>query len=89
MKHAGLELREHTHRLSELERQLSTTLAALTERDQRSAQLTDVLALKSVLPEQADANAAEAKKRAGLELHDARIDCSRRHHWWSRRTQSL
>jgi hypothetical protein len=44
----------------ELERQLSVSLAAQTERDQRIAQLTDELALKSALLEQAEANAAEA-----------------------------
>ena len=43
----------------ELERQLSVLLAAQTERDQRIAQLTALL-------EQAEANAAEAAKRAGL-----------------------
>jgi hypothetical protein len=60
-------------RLIELERQLSETLVAKTERDQRIAQLTDELALKS---EQAEANAAEAKKRARLELHElqAKLD---------------
>ena len=51
----------------ELERQLSVSLA---ERDRRIAQLTDELALKTVLLEQADANAAEAAKRAGLELRE-------------------
>jgi hypothetical protein len=45
----------------ELERQLSVLLAAQTERDQRIARLTALL-------EQAEANAAEAAKRAGLEL---------------------
>jgi hypothetical protein len=48
----------------ELERQLSVLLAALTERDQRIAQQADELA---VILEQAEANAAEAAKRAGLE----------------------
>ena len=67
-KRAGLELREHADRLSELEQQLSATLTAQTARDQRLAQLTDELALKSALLEQAEANAAEATKRAGLEL---------------------
>ncbi|KAF8482629.1 hypothetical protein DFH94DRAFT_373498 [Russula ochroleuca] len=54
-------------RVVELERQLSATLAAQTERDQRLAQLTEELALKSALLEQAEGNAAEATKRAGLE----------------------
>jgi len=54
----------------ELERQLSISLAAQTERDQRIAQLTDELALKSTLLEQAEANATEAAKRAGLELRE-------------------
>jgi phage-related minor tail protein len=52
----------------ELERQPSVSLAVQTERDQRIAQLTDELALKSALLEQAEANAAEAAKRAGMEL---------------------
>ena len=53
-------------RLVELERQLSETFVAKTEWDRRIAQLTDELALKSALLEQA----AEEKKRAGLELHE-------------------
>ena len=53
-------------RLIELERQLSETLVAKTERDQRIAQLTNELALKSALLEQT----AEEKKRAGLELRE-------------------
>ena len=57
-------------RLLELERQLSATLAAQSERDQRLAQLTDELARKSALLEQAQANAVEATKRAGLEPHE-------------------
>jgi chromosome segregation ATPase len=59
-------------RLIELERQLSETLVAKTERDQRIAQLTDDLALKSALLEQA----AEEKKRARLELRElqAKLD---------------
>ena len=52
----------------ELERQLSVSLAAQTERDHRIAQLTDELALKSALLEQAEANAVEAARRAGPEL---------------------
>ena len=47
---------------------LLATLSAQTERDQRLKQLTDELALKSALLEQAKADAAEATKRAGLEL---------------------
>jgi hypothetical protein len=54
----------------ELERQLSGSLATQTERDQRIAQLTDELALKSALLEQSEINAAEAAKRAGLELRE-------------------
>jgi seryl-tRNA synthetase len=57
-------------RLIELERQLSGTLVAKAERDQRIAQLTYELALKSGLLEQAEANAAEANKRAGLEQRE-------------------
>lgn len=49
-------------------RLLLATLSAQTERDQRLAQLNDELALKSALLEQAKADAAEATKRAGLEL---------------------
>jgi chromosome segregation ATPase len=45
-------------------------LAAEPERNQRLAQLTDELALKSVLLEQAEANAAEAAKRMGQEYAD-------------------
>jgi chromosome segregation ATPase len=60
----------------ELERHLSESLAAQTERDQRIAQLTDELALKSALLEQAEANATEAKKHEGLKLRElqARLD---------------
>ena len=50
----------------ELERQLSEALVAKTERDRRIAQLTDLLALKNVLLEQA----AEEKERAGLEQRE-------------------
>jgi hypothetical protein len=60
-------------RLIELERQLSETLVAQTERDRRIAYLTDKLALKSVLLEQAEANEAEAKKRAGLEQRELQV----------------
>jgi chromosome segregation ATPase len=45
-------------------------LAARTERDRRIAQLTEELALKSTLLEQAEANAVEAARRAGSELHE-------------------
>jgi chromosome segregation ATPase len=48
----------------ELERQLSETLVAKTERDRRIAQLTDELAMKSTLLEQA----AEEKKGVQREL---------------------
>ena len=57
----------------ELERQLSVSLAAQTERDQRIAQLTEDLALKSALFEQAEAseaNAVEEKRRARLDVVD-------------------
>ena len=40
------------------------------KRDQRIAQLTDELTLKSSLLEQAEANVAETAKRAGLELRE-------------------
>lgn len=55
---------------SELERQLSVSPAAQTERDHLISQLTDELALKGALLEQAEANAAEAANRAGLELRE-------------------
>ena len=53
-----------------LERQLSISLAAQTERDQRIARLTDELALKSALLEQAEANAVEAARHAGPEVRE-------------------
>ncbi|KAI0308283.1 hypothetical protein B0F90DRAFT_1665117 [Multifurca ochricompacta] len=53
-------------RLAELERQLSVTLTAQAEQDRRLAQLSDEFTLKSTLLERAEANAAEAAKRAGL-----------------------
>ena len=53
-------------RLNELERQLLEMRAAQSERDQRIAQLANQLMNKSALLEQAEANAAEAKKYAGL-----------------------
>ena len=49
----------------ELGRQLSVSLATQTERDQRTAQLTDELALKSSLLEQAEASDVEAATGAG------------------------
>ncbi len=55
-------------RVVELEQQLSEALDAQNKRDRRLAQLTDQLALKSALLDQAEANASEAAKRAGLEL---------------------
>ena len=54
----------------ELERQLSVSLAAQTERDQRIARLTDKLAQKSTLLEKAEANAAEAAERSRLKLRE-------------------
>ena len=53
-------------RLIELERQLSETLVEKTDRDRCIAQLTEELTLKSALLEQAEANAAEERQRAGL-----------------------
>ncbi len=63
-------------RLIEVERKLSAMLAAQTERDMRVAQLTDELAQNSALLKQSEANAAEAKKRAGLEQREmqAKLD---------------
>jgi hypothetical protein len=58
----------------ELERQLSVLLGAQTERDQRIAQLTDELALKSALLEQAEVNVTEAKKHEGLKLRELSRD---------------
>jgi hypothetical protein len=54
----------------ELERQLSILLAAQIERDQLIAWQTDELAQKRVLLEQAEANAAEEKRRAILEQRE-------------------
>jgi chromosome segregation ATPase len=54
----------------ELERKPSVLLAARTERDRHIAQLTEELALKSTLLEQAEANAVEAARRAGSELRE-------------------
>ena len=60
-------------RIADLERRLSETL---TERDRHVARLTDQLAQKSALLEQAEANAAEAKEHAKLELRNlqAKLD---------------
>ena len=63
---AGL---EHEH-ITELQQLLSETLAVQTEQDRRLAQLTDELALKSALLEQAETNAAEAKRSAELERRE-------------------
>lgn len=65
-------------RLADLERQLSVTLAAQVERDRRLAQLSDEVALKSNLLGQAEANAEEAAKRAGL-LEEAHVRVLRDH----------
>lgn len=65
-------------RLAELERQLSATLTAQAERDRRLAQLTDELALKSTLLEQAEGNAAEATKRVG-QLEETHVRMLRDH----------
>jgi hypothetical protein len=54
----------------ELERQLSIMFAAQIERDQLIQRQTDELAQKSVLLERAEANAAEEKRRATLELRE-------------------
>jgi low affinity Fe/Cu permease len=51
----------------ELEQELLAMRAAQTERDRRIAQLVDQLVQKGALLEQAEANVAETKKRAGLE----------------------
>ena len=66
---------EH-ERLIELERQLLAMRAVQAESDRRIAQLTDQLVQKSALLGQAEANVAEAKKRAGLEQRElqARLD---------------
>jgi chromosome segregation ATPase len=63
-------------RLIELERQLLEMRAAQTELDRHIAQLTDHLVKKGALLEQAEANAAEVKKRAGLVQRElqARLD---------------
>ncbi|KAI0283604.1 hypothetical protein BGY98DRAFT_1174113 [Russula aff. rugulosa BPL654] len=66
---------EHV-RIADLERQLSETLAAQSKRGLRISQLTDQLVQKNALLELAEANAAEAKKRAGLEQRElqAKLD---------------
>jgi DNA repair exonuclease SbcCD ATPase subunit len=58
--------RSEHERIADLERQLSETLA-------ERAQLTDHLAQKTALLEQAEANAAQAKKRAQRDLQ-AKVD---------------
>ena len=60
-------------RIGDFKRQLSERLA---ERDRHISQLTNQLVQKSILLEQAEANAAEERKRAGLELRDlqAKLD---------------
>jgi len=60
---------EHEH-ITELDQLLSETLAAQIEQDRRLAQLTDELALKSALLEQAETNAAEARRSAELERRE-------------------
>ena len=60
--------------LVELERQLSETLHAKNDRDRYITQLTDELTLKSALLERAEADAAEAKKRAALEQRELRAE---------------
>jgi hypothetical protein len=57
----------------ELEWQLSLSLAAQTERDLRIAQLTDELALKNALLEQAEANSTEARKHEELKLPEFQV----------------
>ena len=66
---------EHA-RIADLERQLSESIAAQTERDRRNARLTDELAQKSALLEQAEAKAAEAKERTRPEQREllAKLD---------------
>jgi chromosome segregation ATPase len=66
---------EH-ERIADLERQLSDTLAAQTERDRRIAELNGQLAQKSAVLDQAEANAAGAKKHAELEQRElqAKLD---------------
>ena len=57
-------------RITELQHLLSEALAIQTKQDRRLAQLTDELALKSALLEQAKTNAAEAKRTAELERRE-------------------
>ncbi|KAF8274017.1 hypothetical protein EI94DRAFT_1768885 [Lactarius quietus] len=71
-------VRLERERLAEFERQLSVTLAAQAERDRRLAQLSDEVALKSNLLEQAEANAEEAAKRASL-LEETHVRVLRDH----------
>ncbi len=68
----GVVARSEDERLTEVERQLSATLAAQTVRDWRIAQLTDELAQSSALLKQTEANVVEANKRAELELRELR-----------------
>ena len=62
--------RSEQERITDLERQLSETLAERDRHIAQAAQLTDQLAQKTVLLDQAEANALEEKKRAGLELRE-------------------
>ena len=54
----------------ELERRLSVSLSVQTERGHLIAQLADELTLKSALLEQAEVNAVETARRAGLEQRE-------------------
>ena len=63
---------EH-ERIADLERQLSEILVAQTERDRYIVQLTEQLAQKCALLEQAEANVAETKKLAGVELRELQV----------------
>jgi chromosome segregation ATPase len=68
---SGKEVARLEHeRIADLERQLSETLAERDGHIARAARLTDQLAQKSALLEQAEANASEEKKCAGLELRE-------------------
>ena len=74
----GEVVRLERERLLELERRLAATLAVQAERDRRLAQLSEELALKSTLLDQAEANAAEATKHAGL-LEETHVRVLRDH----------
>jgi DNA repair exonuclease SbcCD ATPase subunit len=63
---------EH-ERIADLERQMLAMRTAQTERDRRIAQLTDQLVQKGALLEGAEANAAGAKRRAGLEQRELQV----------------